>query len=95
MPCRSDYLEPSTYEQSIKEVVDLIVYVEEKLSLPADVLAKKSVETKNIYFDQKEGDYFVRTLCGYMRNRTEAEKKVLLTTSLHDPTSFALGKWWA
>lgn len=94
MPCNSDYLEPSNYEVKIKEVVDLLFYVKEKVKIDNNELFNSMKENKDqIYFNQKLGDYFVTNLCEIISNLSEDKYKKLVYNA-KDKNSRLLANWW-
>jgi len=93
MPCLSDYLEPNSYEKSIKETIEnlLFLYSKENLNKPIKKeLLKASTE---IYFSKEKGDKWVSELCEQLSNLSEDN----LNTIVYNPKlkkSRKLADWW-
>ena len=91
MGCRSDYMEPTGYEQQIKDTVDNLVYLYKTLGIPLKAdLVEAATE---IYFDESEGDKWVAKLCSELHKLdTETFDKVVYNAKV--AASRRLADWW-
>lgn len=91
MGCRSDYMEPTGYEQQIKDTVNHLVYLYSVIEKPRTAALIKA--SKDIYFDTSEGDRWVAELCSELR-KLDAETFDKVVYNAKVPESRRLADWW-
>lgn len=91
MPCRSDYMEPTRYEEEILQTVKNLIYVYGKLKTkPSDELIRAS---KSVYFTKEEGDKWVAKLCGILTPMPEKEKQKIIYNA-KSAEARKVADWW-
>jgi hypothetical protein len=91
MGCRSDYMEPTGYEEQIKDTVNHLVYLYSVIEKPRTAALIKA--SKDIYFDTSEGDRWVAELCSELR-KLDAETFDKVVYNAKVPESRRLADWW-
>jgi hypothetical protein len=91
MGCRSDYMEPTGYEEQIQETIKNLVYLYSVIEKPRTAALIKA--SKEIYFDKSEGDMWVAELCSELRKLDEETfDKVVYNAKVAQ--SRRLADWW-
>lgn len=88
MPCRSDYLEPSTREKALKHTAGLLLYVLRRIGvLPTTKLMSDALD---IYC---KTDY-VPDLCAVLTGLPDAERDELMSHKADPLRGPQLALWW-
>ncbi|MES3005284.1 MAG: hypothetical protein V4690_04270 [Patescibacteria group bacterium] len=88
MPCRSDYLEPTTREQELQRAAKLLVYVRRKMGIEPEDWALS--QSGNIYAND---DRAVIELCAALTSMTSDVLETIVYNP-HDAESRDLADWW-
>ena len=91
MRCRSDYMEPTGYEEQIQETIKNLVYLYSVIEKPRTAALIK--DSKEIYFDKSEGEKWVAKLCSELRKLDEETfDRVVYNAKVAQ--SRRLADWW-
>lgn len=88
MPCRSDYLRPSGYEQKMQQTAQLLRYA--LLTLGQPVPDWVAAEAKNLYAHDER---VVTMLCDLLTKLDTATREALVYNA-HDRNARILATWW-
>lgn len=91
MPCNSDYLEPTQFEQKVQRTAQLLEYVISKCELPDD--RRTNLIASNIYPLKSDGDYVVSKLCGILSSFDD-ETMERIVYDAHCKVCRELATWW-
>ena len=87
MPCRSDYMDPSTREIQLQRTAQLLCYAREKLNQPISERLKAAA--RNTWCN----DDFVPALCKTIRGMNEDQLNTIVYNG-RDKNSRDLANWW-
>lgn len=87
MPCKSDYMNPTTKEKELKETAQLLIYVNNQcgISSPKELV----IASQNDYCS----DDYVPELCRMLKSMSE-EGIERIVYNARDPQSRRLADWW-
>ncbi len=88
MPCKSDYLEPTTREKELQRAAKLLIYIQEKLGMRSEKWLKE--QAKNIYAGN---DLAVTQLCALLK-KLDPKKRDAIVYNAHDKMARDLANWW-
>ena len=86
MPCRSDYLEPTTREVELMRAAGLLSFVNRSLGVVTPKWVRDAMRTAD--------ERCVVVLCDLLQNVMTPEQHERIVYDAHDKTSRDLATWW-